>query len=210
MPALPESNEETVMPVFSDELEKWLGSDKPKTLAGLEDVLEKRSFAVLILFLMSVPALPLPTGGVTHVFEVITILLGLQMVIGLRAIWLPAKWRQRELGEATTGKALPFIVRRVRWFEKRSKPRGQQMLQSRWFSRVTGAVVIAFSAGAMFAPPFSGLDTLPALGAVVLCLGVILGDLFVYCAGILIGVGGISLVLFFGAAVVHAVKMLFQ
>jgi len=62
----------------------------------------------------------------------------------------------------------------------------------------------------MFAPPFSGLDTLPALGAVVLCLGVILGDLFVYCAGILIGVGGISLVLFFGAAVVHAVKMLFQ
>ena len=34
------------------------------------------------MILLGVPALPLPTGGVTHVFEVITVLLAAQLVVG--------------------------------------------------------------------------------------------------------------------------------
>ena len=60
------------------------------------------------MLLMIVPAIPLPTGGVTHVFEVITVLLAAQMVLGRGTIWLPERWQKRELGDAVTGKAIPF------------------------------------------------------------------------------------------------------
>src|SRR5205809_2869973 len=107
-------------PQFSDELEEWLRSDTPKTLGALGEAFSEKSFAVTILLLMFVPALPLPTGGITHVFEVITVLVAFQMVLGRRTIWLSKRLKQRKLGATITGKAVPFIIRRVRWFEKRS------------------------------------------------------------------------------------------
>jgi len=71
---------------FSDQLERWLESDDPKTLGALGDVFEEKSFAVTIMVLMFVPALPLPTGGITHVFELITVVLSAQMIVGRRTI----------------------------------------------------------------------------------------------------------------------------
>ena len=173
------------------------------------EVFAEKSFAVTIMLLMFLPALPLPTGGLTHIFEAIVVLLGLQMVIGLKAIWLPKRWQYRPLGETLTGKAIPMIAKRVGWFEKHAKRRGTWLLRQAWFERIIGAVLILFAVGAAFAPPFSGLDTLPALGAVVVCLGVILGDLLIIAAGAVIGVGGITLILTIGSAVVHFAKSAF-
>src|SRR6266404_2620014 len=111
---------------FSDQLEHWLRSDAPKTLGALGEVFGEKSFAVTILLLMVVPALPLPTGGISHVFEVIAVVLAAQMVLGRRMIWLPRRWQRRELG-ATTGKALPLSVRRIRQVERFSRPRGARL-----------------------------------------------------------------------------------
>src|SRR6478609_2588923 len=108
---------------FSDQLERWLRSDGTKTLGALNDVFAEKSFAVTVLLLMFLPALPLPTGGVTHVFEAITVIVAAQMVVGRTVLWLPGWARRRELGKATIEKALPFIARRIRWFEKFSRPR---------------------------------------------------------------------------------------
>ena len=83
---------------FSDQLERWLESDEPKTLGAMNDVFAEKSFAVTIMLLMFVPAMPLPTGGVTHVFEVITVILAAQMVAAGSTIWLPERFRRRELG----------------------------------------------------------------------------------------------------------------
>jgi hypothetical protein len=193
---------------FSDELERWLRSDQPKTLGAMNDVFETRSFAVTILLLMFLPALPLPTGGVTHVFEAITVLLGLQMVIGRRTIWLPERLRQRGLGELTTGKAIPFIVRRIRQVERFSRPRAAGLFARRWFHRVLGLVVIVFAVGAALAPPFSGLDTLPALGAVVVALAIVLEDVVVLAVGVALGTGGVLLILTVGAALVRVLRSL--
>lgn len=191
---------------FSDQLEGWLNSDGPKTIGQLGEVFGERTFAVTILLLMFLPALPLPTGGITHVFEAIVVLIGLQMILGFKTLWLPQKLRNRELGEAMTGKAVPMIAKRIRWFERFSKPRGTWIIENSWFARLMGAVLSAFAIAAAFAPPFSGLDTLPALGAVVVCLGIILGDIVVLAIGAAIGVGGVTLILTVGAAVVKLVK----
>ena len=194
---------------FSEKLEEWLESDGAKTLGVLGDAFGEKSFAVMILLLMFVPALPLPTGGITHVFEVITVLVAVQMVLGRRTIWLPKRFEQRELGAAITGKAVPFIIRRVRWFEKFSRPRFARLFDQRWFMRILGLVIIGFTAGAALAPPFSGLDTLPALGVVMISLAIILEDAVVLGAGALIGIGGIALIVTIGAALARFLRDLF-
>jgi hypothetical protein len=194
---------------FSDDLDEWLHGDTPKTLGDLGEAFNEKSFAVTILMLMFVPALPLPTGGITHVFEVITVFVALQMVIGRRTIWLPKRWKQRELGKTITGKAVPFIIRRVRWFEKFTRPRMAWLFRQRWFIRVLGLVIITFTAGAAVAPPFSGLDTLPALGVVTISLAIILEDVVVLGIGALIGAGGIALIVTIGAAIAHAIRSRF-
>jgi hypothetical protein len=193
---------------FSDELERWLRSEGEKTLGSMSTVFAERSFAAMILLLMILPATPLPTGGVTHVFEVITVLLGLQMVIGRRTIWLPARFARRSLGATTTDKAIPFIVKVVRKVERFSRPRGARLFQNGIFYRLIGVVVIAFAVAAALAPPFTGLDTLPALGAVVVALSMIQKDVLVLAVGAALGTGGIALALTVGAALYTFVRSL--
>jgi hypothetical protein len=194
---------------FSEQLDAWLRSDQPKTLRALGDVFGEKSFAVTILFLMFVPALPLPTGGVTHVFEAIAVLLAVQMVLGRRTVWLPQRWQRRELGTLTTGKAVPFMIRRIRWFERFSRPRGARLFRQRWFLRLLGVVLMGLAIGAAAAPPFSGLDTLPALGAVAVALAIVLEDVVVLGIGLAIGAAGIALIVTIGAALLHFARNLF-
>jgi hypothetical protein len=194
---------------FSDQLEEWLREDSPKTLGALGEVFEEKSFAATILLLMFVPALPIPTGGITHVFEAIVVLLGAEMILGRRTVWLPQRFQKRELGTLTTGKALPFVLRRVRWFERFSRPRAAALLDNTWALRVLGLVFIALAVAAALAPPFSGLDTVPALGAVVVALGIILEDVVVVGIGVAIGSGGVVLMVTLGAALARFIRGLF-
>lgn len=191
---------------FSEQLERWLKDDAPKTIGRLGQVFGEKSFAVAVLLLMFVPAIPAPTGGITHVFEVITVIIGAEMVIGARTIWLPARWRDRELGATITTKGIPFIARTIRWFERFSRPRAASLYEQQWWVRVLGVIVVALAVGAAFAPPFSGLDTLPALGAVIVALSIILSDVLLLGIGLVIGTGGIILIITIGAAVVRLIK----
>ena len=191
---------------FSRQLERWLSSDATKTLGALSDVFAEKSFAVTILLLMFLPALPLPTGGISHVFEVITIVLAVQMVLGRRTIWLPERWQGRELGPATTEKAIPFMIRRIQLVERFSRPRAVYLFEQGWMLRLLGLLVMAFAIAAATAPPFSGLDTLPALGAVAIALAIILEDIVVLAIGIVMGTGGVILILTIGAAIVRILR----
>jgi hypothetical protein len=193
-------------PTFSDALERWLRSDSPKTLGDLGEAFGEKSFAVTILLLMFLPALPLPTGGLTHVFEVITCLVALQLILGRRTIWLPRRWRQRKLGATVTGKAVPFIIRRVRWFEKFSRPRLAPLFRQRLSLRILGLVIIVLTVGAAVAPPFSGLDTLPALGVVTISLAIILEDVVVLGIGMIVGAAGVVLIATIGAALARVIR----
>ena len=190
---------------FSHGLEQWLAAPGRKTIGDLGDAFEEKSFAVAFLLLMSLPALPLPTGGVTHVFELVTALLALELMGGRRTMWLPKRWRDHEMGALTQRKAIPFIVRRVRWFERFSRPRGRSLLEQALVLRALGAIVLLFTVAAFLAPPFSGLDTLPALGVVIVALAMILGDALFVLMGVVVGAVGIALELLLGSAVARLV-----
>ncbi len=193
---------------FSQQVEGWLESDGTKTVGALGEVFAEKSFAVTILFLMFLPALPLPTGGITHIFEGITVIIGAEMVIGAPRLWLPDRVRRRDLGPFLTGKAIPFMMRRIRWFERFSRPRWSGLVGDAWFHRFLGAVFIGLAVAAAVAPPFSGLDTLPSLGAVVVALGIILEDILVVGIGLVIGTGGVVLIVTVGAALFRLLQHL--
>src|SRR3954463_10084537 len=149
---------------LSDRLEEWLGGNQPKTIGNLIDLFEEKSFAVLFVLLLSVPALPLPTGGVTHVFEVIAMLLALELLVGRRKVWLPDRWRDREIKHEMRRRFSEKLLPRIRWIERHSHPHPGTLLSPRVPGIVYGLVTIVLVVTAFLAPPFSGLDTLPALG----------------------------------------------
>lgn len=186
---------------ISQQLEDWLQSDGKKTIGGLVDRFGPRSFAILFIVLMALPALPLPTGAVSHVLEVVAMLLALELIVGRQDVWIPKRFQGKELNGVTGPKFTKQLIKRIRWFEKFSKPRMVRLLGYRLTGVAFGLAVLALSLTAFLAPPFSGLDTLPALGVVVLSLGFLLGDILIAGIGIGIGTLGVTLVVGLGKAI---------
>jgi hypothetical protein len=194
---------------LSDQLERWLRSDQPKTIGSLIDVFEEKSFAVLFVLLLAVPALPLPTGGVTHVFEVIAMLLALELIAGRRKVWLPERWRAREIGMPTRERFATTLLPRIRWIERHSHARLGFLLSHRLTGIVYGAVTLVLVVTAFFAPPFTGLDTIPSIGVVLISLGVLLEDPILGTIGFVVGAAGVLIVFLLGRAAVDVIRGLF-
>jgi hypothetical protein len=193
---------------FSDELDGWLRSDGDKTLGSLIDLFEERSFAVLFLFLLGPSALPLPTGGVTQVLEAIAMLLALQLIANRDCVWLPRRWEAVDLRGDKQARLLTGLMNIVRRLERISRPRLRVAFEHRVSNIAFGALVIAGSLGAFLAVPFTGLDTLPALGVVLVSLGVLLEDFAVAVAGTVALLAGVALEIVVGWAAVEGLGAL--
>jgi hypothetical protein len=203
------SNGNQSPPRLSDQLDAWLRNGQDNGLGALIATFQDKSFAILFVLLLGVPALPLPTGGATHVMEVIAALLALELIAGRREVWLPQRWRRLELGGPRQQRFITSLMRMIRRLERISRPRLRRLLGGRFSNRVFGLLVLGGSAAAFFAPPFSGLDTLPALGVVILSLGVLLEDVLIAAVGVLVGLGGVVLEVTVGSLAVHALQNLF-
>jgi hypothetical protein len=213
-PAVPDSPHRGDQPhaapdKVSDELERWLTADGEKTLGSLIGLFEEKSFALLFVLLLGVSALPLPTGGATHVFEIIAVLLAVQLIAGRDEIWLPRRWRTLELAGDKQQRFIATLMRMIRRLERFSRPRLRFLFDHRLSNIVFALLVIGGSAGAFFAPPFTGLDTLPSLGVVLLSLGVLLEDVVVVIAAVIIGVAGVVLEVVLGSAAINGLGSLF-
>jgi hypothetical protein len=193
-------------PRLSSQLERWLTGEGDKTLGSLTEAFGDKSFAVLLVLLLGVPALPLPTAGVTHVFEIIAALIALEMIAGRHEVWLPRRWRALHVAGERQQRFIAALMKLIRRLEQFSRPRLRFLFHRRAAEIVFGLLVIAGSAAAFLAPPFSGLDTLPALGVVLLSLGILLEDILVVVVALLIELTGIVLEIVLGAAAVHGLS----
>ena len=189
---------------LSEQLEHWFSHGKDRTIGELVDAFGARSFAVSFVVLMAFPALPLPTGGISHVLELATMLLALELVVGRSEVWVPERWRDKRLA-GLSGKLGQTLIRRVRGLERFARPRLSAVLDLRSTQRLFGIIVFALSLAAFVAPPFSGLDTLPALGVVVLSVGVLLHDTVLALAGVVLGALGVGLIIGLGHAITRLI-----
>ena len=207
-PRAKQTTEETELARLSDQLETWLTGEGDKTLGTLVHTFGDKSFAILLVLLLGVPALPLPTGGVTHVFELIALLVALQLIAARHEVWLPQRWLGLELAGPRQQRFIAGLMRLIRRLERYSRPRLKFLFHHRVTGILFGVLAIIGTVGAFLAPPFSGLDTLPALGVVVLALAMLLEDALIALAGMLLTGAGIALELVLGAAAVHGVSSL--
>jgi len=208
LPGTPKDGRSPRPAKVSDELERWLASDGEKTLGSLIELFEQKSFAILFVVLLGVPALPLPTGGATHVFEIVAMLLALELIVGREQIWLPQRWRRLELAGDKQQRFIAALMKAIRWLERFSRPRLRFLFDHRLSNIVFGLLVIGGSVAAFVAPPFTGLDTLPALGVVLLSLGVLLEDFLVVLAALIVAAAGILLEVILGSAAIGGIEKL--
>jgi len=190
----------------SVELERWLGGSGSKTLQSLSELFGEKTFAIVFVLLLGVPALPLPTGGATHVFEIIAALLALELIAGRTQIWIPQRWRTIELAGRRQQRFLAGLLRMIRRLERVSRPRLRFLFDHRLTNLVFGLLALGVTAGAFLAPPFTGLDTLPALGVVLLSLGVLLEDILIVLPAVVVGVAGVALEIVLGSAAIHGLS----
>ena len=195
--------------LVSQELAQWLAGETPRTLDSLIELFGQRSFALLFVLLLGVPALPLPTGGATHVFEIIAMLLSIQLMLGSKRIWLPARWRRIDLAGPRQQRFLTGLTKLIRRLERLSKPRLRFLFDHRLSDVVFGLLVLGGSLAAFLAPPFTGLDTLPALGVVLLSLAVLLKDALLALVASIVGLAGVALEIVLGGAALAGIEKLF-
>ena len=123
---------------LSDELEHWLTGDGPKSLGSLIDAFGEKSFAILFVLLLGVPALPLPTGGATHVFEIIAALVALELILGRHSVWLPQRWCALELAGQRKQRFITSLTKLIRRLERLSRPRLSFLFRRRFSDVVCG------------------------------------------------------------------------
>lgn len=191
---------------LGDQLERWLTGDGEKTLGGLIHTFRDKSFAILLVVLLGIPALPIPTGGATHVFEVIAVIITIQLIAGRHEVWLPHRWQRLQLGGERQQRFIAGLMRLIRWLEHRSRPRLRFLFHRRFTDIAFGLLALAGTVAAFLAPPFSGLDTLPAFGVVLLSLSVLLEDILITAAGIVLAAVGALLEIVLGEAVLHGIS----
>jgi hypothetical protein len=195
---------------FSSQLDEWVRSKSPKTFGHLSEVFGKSSFATIFIICMALPATPIPTGGITHVLEAGVMIVALETILGLKTLWLPKWLSRRTLPAVVIKKGLPKFIGYLRWLESHSRVRGEKFMNHPMTERFAGLAVLAFTIGAFFAVPFSNLDTLVSVGAVVLSLGLVLNDVAYFIAGLLIGIVGLILEITVGAVVAKFMHRLWE
>ncbi len=161
------------------------------------------------MLLLGVPALPLPTGGATHVMEIIAALLAVELIAGLREVWLPQRWQKLDFSGPKQQRFVSSLAGLIRRLERISRPRLQFLVKGPLRNRVFGLLVLGGTAGAFLAPPFTGLDTIPSLGVVLISLAVLLEDGLIALVGLLAGIVGVALEVFLGSAAIHEIGKLF-
>ena len=124
-------------------------------------------------------------------------------------IWLPKRWEKFNAGKFLRGKAGTKLIGLVVWFERFSRQRWSGLLVRQPVPSLLGLIILIFTVAAFVAPPFSGLDTLPAMGVVVISLGLILEDSLIVLAGTIVGIAGIAVELVAGTALYSGITHVF-
>src|SRR3954454_14589599 len=96
-----------------------------------------------------------------------------------------------------------------RGIERFCRPRFTFRFDHAASNTVFGLLVIAGCVAAFAAPTFTGLDTLPSLGVVLLSLGVLLEDFAVVVLAVIVGAAGVLLEIVLGKAAINGIGKLF-
>ncbi len=171
---------------LSDALTKLrdLAASGPLTLGRFLDALNARGHAFVCLVLGFPFLTPIPLPGVSIPFGVMIVVVAFCMAAGLPP-WMPASWRAKELPADKVVKAIEFALKVLRKIEFLVRPRGQMFMRFPAVTRISG-LAIAFCGGILALPLPPGTNFPPALGIVLIAMGVLERDSVVLGVGYLV------------------------
>jgi hypothetical protein len=160
-----------------------LGDGPSIPLGGIVEALGDRAFGLLVLIFALPNIIPM-IPGVSTISGVVIAIVGLQMLVGRRAPWLPAVVARRSLPRAETAamvdRALPWVER----IEQVARPRAGFMIQGAMRGLI-GAMFLLL--GAVLALPLSWIGNFPpGVALLILSVGLLEED------GLLVGLGHLA------------------
>ena len=185
----------------SDLLEDFVtkGNEDIISLFDIRDALHHRGFAILMLLIALPLSIPLPVPpGFTTVWSLPILLFSFQMLYGRQYPWLP-NW----IGKKTfKRKSLASIIEKSARFLRKMESITKQRLNI--FTNTFGEKIYSFMSlilSISIAIPLPLTNFVPALGIVLMSIGMINKDGVIFISGILVGIVGLfisSIVIIFG------------
>jgi len=162
-----------------------LVSDHPHERIKLAEVVAKlgdRTFGLLLLLFSVLNLVP----AINMLFGLVTALLGLQLLFGFDAPWLPKRILTIALPVSATDAVIDRIIPRVKWLERFIRPRWH-WTEAPLVDNVIGLMV--FGLGIVITIPVPLSNGLPALVTGLIGFGLAARDGLLQCIGFVAGIG---------------------
>lgn len=171
-------------PRLSEVISSLAGTEAPRlSVRDIVDALGERSFAPVMILLAAPNALPFIPGSST-VLGLLLALLGLQLVLGRRRVWLPERLNRWSFDRDGFARLVARIAPWLARFESMARPRLWHA-PYRLSERLAGAAALGLSLMIMLPIPFA--NGMPAVAICLLALGVSERDGLWLAAGLLVG-----------------------
>lgn len=189
------------MAKLSAELHRYFFEEERSSKVTLNEVLEiagERIFGFLFVILSLPSALPVPAPGYSTPFGLVLFLLAVQLMVGAKLPWLPAKVSNYAIElkqlQGVIKAGIPWLKR----IELLSRPRLSYICTS-LPGRVTLGIAIALMGISMMIP-IPGTNTLPAIGIFVIGFGLMEDDGAISIGGLVLClIGGVLSISILGA-----------
>jgi hypothetical protein len=140
-----------------------------------------------LLILLAIPAfIPILPPGTSGVLGALMSIVALQMLFGLKQPWFPKRWRNKVLSPKVVQALQTRGVAILRQIERVSHPRGRRFTRNGLILRLSALVVIGLAL--VLSSPMPFMNTLPALGVLLIGVGLANHDIYFLSAGWAIGI----------------------
>ncbi|WP_295623417.1 exopolysaccharide biosynthesis protein [uncultured Nitrosomonas sp.] len=157
----------------------------------IKNTLHERGFGVLLAIAALPLCLPVPVPpGYTTFFSIPLFIFSVQMMLGMRAPWLPVWIENKEIKRSTMEK---LIVKANPWLkkiEKRLQPRLTYISVHTW-ERIIGIFTFVFALSIALPIPLTNFP--PGWGILIMSLGLLSKDGITILIGMIVGTIGVGI-----------------
>jgi len=179
-----QSSEQRLSEIFARTLDA--NADGVVVLGEVLDKAGDRGYGFLLI-LLAIPAfIPILPPGTSGVLGALMSIVALQMLFGLKQPWFPKRWRNKVLSPKVVQAIQTRGVAMLRQIERVSHPRGRRLTRNGVILRLSALVVIGLAL--VLSSPMPFMNTLPALGVLLIGVGLANHDLYFLSAGWGIGI----------------------
>ena len=170
------------------------------TIGWLIGQLRLRAFGYAMLIFSLPSCLPMPPG-VPTICGLVLAIVGVQMIIGTRRLWLPSFLARRHIGRE---RLRAMVVRATPWIERLERfasPR-LEVFTGTVGHRLVGIVVLVLAIIMTLPIPFLG-NMPPAFAILVIAIGLTERDGLIVCGGLVVSIAALVVSSFFAVEAVE-------